>query len=117
MKGIEWKVSMGILLLVLLFVLMVVAFILPMQKTGQGMSSEKDFRWYCMFWSRNGYRGVSTDIDEVTVQMSPYCTKALGIFCPTPDDGSGGCMPNNNDPNSPEYEKCRNMCRNRVTEA
>ena len=113
MKGIELQTILGIVLLVVIAVLLVSAFLIPTANAGQDVSKQKDFRWYCTFWARNGYQGTYFEIEgEGTVYMNSYCTRALGIPCSIPSDIHGGCLPTDGDPN---WDKCRSMCRGTLT--
>ncbi len=78
------------------------------------MGGIKDFRWYCMYWSEDGYQGKSVEVKGDDVYMHPYCTKELGVLCPIPNDGHGGCMPPSE--NDPLWEKCRDACKLEKTE-
>ena len=106
MKGMEKRVLLGIVLFAILLAVILVAFILPILKTRGFVFSEKDFRWYCTFWAKTGYKGTVAIIDEnEVVNMNPYCTQHLGVLCVN----SEGCLPEDN-PSDPLWEKCRNAC-------
>ncbi len=110
MKGMEWRTLLGIVILVLLTVLIASSFILPIGAIGVDVQFEKDFRYYCFFWSTNTYRGTTVTMDGQEISMNPLCTRALGILCFDEE----GCMPDN--PSAPEWDECRNLCRLSKTE-
>jgi len=105
MKGDESSFNILLVIIIIVLIFLILWYFLDqIQKTGEGVTEEKDFRWYCVFWSQTGYRGTTVEIGAEVVDMAPICEKALGV--------SG--MPS--EPDDPYWERCRDACRLRETD-
>ena len=104
MKGMEWETALSIIILIVLLILVASYFLVPLANVGTDAEREKNFRHFCILWSRqHGYEGDVVERKNYQDEdMDPHCTWALRIDCATPDIG---CMPD--DPYAEEWERCR----------
>jgi hypothetical protein len=94
---------LAVILLIFFAMLMVSAFFMPLANATNNIGSTKDFRWYCVFWSRNGYQGTEAKLDDSTTQpMESLCKTQLGI-------SPLGTM------SETDWQNCRNACRFKIS--
>ena len=105
MKGIEWKVILSILLLVV-FLLLMAYFLSPMWASGKEFFNQAEFRRYCAWWATDDYKDAYAKGDPGGEKdMSDFCNQALGLKCP-PDT----CL-SASDSTNPNWEKCKSLCK------
>lgn len=113
MKGVELKVILGIIFLIVLLVLTVYAFINPVQAQIKPVFNQEEFWRYCAWWAQTDYAGTSTDYKctvsgttaTCNMDMSELCSDALQLKCDNPP-----CI-NDTVPGDPNWERCKDRCR------
>ncbi len=108
MKGLEWKLLIGIILVVVAAVILITVFGLPIFAIGPETTEELNFRFYCDLWAAEGYKGTEIERkDKPTVDMNEPCTKHLKLDCASYPE----CMATNSD-----WKRCIAECKVTIAE-
>jgi len=96
MKGMEFKMILGLIILIAVILLIVLIVINPALIFGETTETQIEFREACIFWSLNAYKGTSYEYEENIVEMGPHCANALHVLVVTTAE---------------DWERCRDICR------
>ena len=99
MKGLEYKMILALIIMIVLILFAVLIVISPGGDLAGQSKDDINFREACFYWSFRSYRGKYYVLEEEEKGMESHCANALNKLSVTTEE---------------EWEQCRDICRGTV---